>query len=176
MYKYWFESKFKKIKDRIIFNCTEGGANIQGAINVPFGTLCHEISKDTPPKKPLLSKIIKNYENPDQISSLMLASKNTIYALNDTLKQCNEAIVIIEKNNQYLNNQKIQRAIQAIRNLDAPIKALISNFNQIEIYSANISISKEEKKSKSNLNFHTGTIIKSTAKAIELTIKFLKDN
>jgi hypothetical protein len=74
-------------------------------------------------------------------------------------------------------NEDISRCVHLPIKLNLNIKSKrISNFNQIEIYSANISISREEKKSKSNLNHHTGNIIKSTATAIESTIKFLKDN
>ena len=44
-YKTWFEQRIQQLPDRLIVNATEGGALIKGAIQIPFSSVCQEVSK-----------------------------------------------------------------------------------------------------------------------------------
>jgi hypothetical protein len=176
MYKYWFEGKFKLIKDRYIFNCTEGGANIKGALNIPFQILCNEISKDIPTKIPMLKFRIENQQDAIHLENFNISINKAIKDLQKALDGCNKAVDFNNKNKQHrLTKSKIDVAIKLVKNLDYPLKALSSNFNQIELYSTNISISRAEEKSNSDLNSHYDKFLKSTARAINSTIEFLEN-
>lgn len=53
-YKTWFEHRIQHMGDTLVINATEGGAKIQGALQLPFNTVCEEISKTQLPAKPPL--------------------------------------------------------------------------------------------------------------------------
>lgn len=42
-YKTWYESKIKEYSETMVINATEGGAKIQGAIQIPFKDVCSEL-------------------------------------------------------------------------------------------------------------------------------------
>lgn len=44
-YKSWFEQRILHLPDRLVVNATEGGALINGAIQIPFANVCEEIAK-----------------------------------------------------------------------------------------------------------------------------------
>lgn len=51
-YKTWFEHRMKQMPETLVINATEGGAKIQGAIQLPFKTVCEEVAKTALPPKP----------------------------------------------------------------------------------------------------------------------------
>ncbi len=42
-YKAWFEARFKELPDLMVINATEGGARIDGALQIPFALVCEQI-------------------------------------------------------------------------------------------------------------------------------------
>lgn len=53
-YKAWFEGRIKDLPDRLVINATEGGARIEGAIQLPFAMVCQEIRATSLRKTPLM--------------------------------------------------------------------------------------------------------------------------
>lgn len=53
-YKTWFEGRIRALPDKLIINATEGGARIEGALQLPFATVCQEIRATQLRKTPLL--------------------------------------------------------------------------------------------------------------------------
>ena len=53
-YKTWFEERIKELPDRLIINATEGGARIEGALQVPFASICQEIRSTSLRKRALM--------------------------------------------------------------------------------------------------------------------------
>lgn len=53
-YKTWFERRAKELSDRLIINATEGGARIDGTIQLPFAKVCQEIRATRLRKTPLM--------------------------------------------------------------------------------------------------------------------------
>lgn len=53
-YKTWFEERIKELPERLIINATEGGARIEGALQVPFASICQEIRATSLRKRPLM--------------------------------------------------------------------------------------------------------------------------
>jgi hypothetical protein len=53
-YKTWFEGRIKELPDRLIINATEGGARIEGALQIPFASVCQEIRCTSLRKKALI--------------------------------------------------------------------------------------------------------------------------
>ena len=51
LFKTWFENEFSLAPDITIFNCTEGGADIEGSAPVPFEMVCEELNKFSLTKK-----------------------------------------------------------------------------------------------------------------------------
>lgn len=177
MYKYWFENKFGLIKDRFIFNCTEGGALIKNSINIPFKTICTEISSTMPPKTPILKSIVDSNEN--QYATYAIKSKVADLLLTlDELR--NEFEFILNKIKQRTTitanlEKEIEITYESLRDLDNPVKLLIANFNQVDFYSTNKSLVRATKRTKSGLLDHHISFIESTIKALSLTSQFLDE-
>jgi ribosomal protein L7/L12 len=53
-YKTWFERRASELTDRLIINATEGGARINGTVQLPFATVCREIQATRLRKTPLM--------------------------------------------------------------------------------------------------------------------------
>jgi hypothetical protein len=43
-YKTWFEERIKTMPETLVINATEGGAKIHGAVQIPFESVCKEIT------------------------------------------------------------------------------------------------------------------------------------
>lgn len=168
MYKYWFENKFQTIKNIFIFNCTEGGANIKGANNIPFKKLCEEIKGSTLPKINILNHPIKldnDCFNPHQLQIII---RKLINDLDNLEKNCISTIDSINGKSKLSSKGRdsLEATLTKIKNLDLTVKFLIERFNQIELYQNNKSIAITEKKTNSDLNQHYVKFLKSTIVSI----------
>jgi hypothetical protein len=131
-YLKWFEEAFKIDKETIIFNSTEGGANIAGAKNIPFATVCNEISQFNICKNLIdFSKIINSRElnDPRKIKSIINTyHKNINLYVNDLKTALNK------DNNGKAdsdNNEKINSIIRSRKNTKEAV--IVSYFAQTEL-------------------------------------------
>lgn len=51
-YKSWFEDRFKELPELMVINATEGGARIEGSLQLPFAQVCEEIGMTSLRKEP----------------------------------------------------------------------------------------------------------------------------
>lgn len=175
MYKSWYERKFAQINDRLIFNCTEGGANIEGAVNIPFLTICKNLEQTSIPKIPLINKPILTEINPDIIDKISENIEVSVRAMNEIMLKFNEIEIEISKRKVFNNfiELKIKENLIVLENLDGSLKLLVSKFNQLNFYNLNRSTIREERKSGRDLLVKYGVFFRETAHSISLTINFL---
>lgn len=177
MYKSWYEGKFKKISDRYIFNCTEGGANIDGAVNVPFSNICKILSETVKPKNSLIEQSIPTTINFDLIEKISGNINSSILTLAEIRSKCD--FVDAEIGNRKIFNKliefQISEQLNVLENMDQDLKLLLSKFNQLNFYNLNRLTVREEKKSGADLLKKYKTFFQETSKSIFLTIEFLKN-
>jgi hypothetical protein len=176
MYKSWYETKFKKVNDRYIFNCTEGGANIEGAKNIPFPKICETLSQTIKPKQILLANPIPTAINFALIDKMSGEIKSTIILLNDIKSKIDYIHSEIE-NRKIFNKTidlKIQSNLAHLDKLDDNLKLLISKFNQLSLYNFNRSTIRDERRTGAKLLIKYGLFFKETSKSIMMTINFLE--
>lgn len=102
-----------------IYNCTEGGARIEGTIEKPFEATCEEVLKSNI-KKPLvkLKKKTKKEQFEHMLKSYQKIKKNIQLALNFQ-KECKKILRKIQKitlKNEYINMDDVVKDIDNIRN------------------------------------------------------------
>lgn len=102
-----------------IYNCTEGGARIEGTIEKPFEEICEEIL-ESEIKKPLikLKKKTKKEQFEHMLKSYQKIKKNIQLALSFQ-KECKKTLRKIQKitlKNEYINMDDIVKDIDNIRN------------------------------------------------------------
>lgn len=68
-YKNWFEGRIQALQDRLIINATEGGARIQGALQLPFSAVCQEIRATALRKAPLFEPFVRTID-PEHMQGL----------------------------------------------------------------------------------------------------------
>lgn len=175
IYKIWFESKFLKIDDRLIFNCTEGGVNLNGAINLPFETMCQEMAKIGVRKTSLLKCKINSDFDIDKIHDVINKIDSTIKILKPINDTCLEACLLLENCIVMTKkiSMKIEDSISMINSIDPTLKNLISKFNEEELYLVNKIMVRDERKSNINLlkNYHD--FLKATNKSINNALNYL---
>lgn len=175
MYKSWYERKFTQINDRLIFNCTEGGAYIEGATNVPFLALCESLEEAGMPKIPLINEPIFTAINPGLIDRISDNIEISVRVLGD-IKLKFENMENDLSSRKIFNNfieLKIQENLTLIEGLDESLKLLISKFNQLKLYNLNRSTIREEEKTGKDLLIRYKEFFRETSHSINLTIDFL---
>jgi hypothetical protein len=131
-YLKWFEEAIKIDKETIIFNSTEGGANIAGAKNIPFATVCNEISQFNICKNLIdFSKIFNSRElnDPQKIQSVINTYHKNINLYVNDLKAAlsKESNGKVDSN----NNEKINSMIRSRKNTKEAV--IVSYFAQTEL-------------------------------------------
>jgi hypothetical protein len=68
-YKIWLERRAKELPEKLIINATEGGARIEGAIQLPFAAVCNEVRATSLRKTPVMAAEKSNID-PVHMSTL----------------------------------------------------------------------------------------------------------
>ena len=129
MFKHWFEQEIKADPTRLVFNCTEGGAKITGAIQMPFSKLCEEIAcfdLDVPDYKNFPSAEINdaNTKIQEQITYLI----NAIRELINQLCLADSKIEKLKFKNKKLAHKTISDTFKLLSNTRAQTRAVIDLF------------------------------------------------
>jgi hypothetical protein len=142
-YLKWFESEFAKNNERIIFNCTEGGANIKGAINLPFADVIEELKKF-------------EYKIPQTINTIIdqgSINKDVDYSRKIRLHilEIDKIITKIDSTKSFKNedNFNMQAIIGKSGNLT---KIIIAYFCQKQLYEFNNRVSRATERTEEELN------------------------
>jgi hypothetical protein len=152
-YKTWFEERIKNMPETMVINSTEGGAKINGAVQIPFESVCKEIYN---------SKMGKFSENPSKKWELNLRYlENYLNELRDILNKIialevdlNKAIKMIDKINKTPKKSVIRQIFKinsTLVNGDWRVQTVIEMMGQSAVMSAEQNLlSKNEKYSDVN--------------------------
>jgi hypothetical protein len=114
-FKTWFEGRIKTMPETMVINATEGGAKIHGAVQIPFESVCQEITASN------LGSFPKNPAKPWQLDYDYLKKY-----VNELQKLCQE-ISIIEK--------ELIEGITLIKEIKkAPKKSVIRRIEKINLF------------------------------------------
>lgn len=86
MFKHWFENKIKNNPNLIVFNCTEGGARINGSIQMSFKGVCDGLSSLNNSKLNIKSK----YNREVFDASVLIKAKRILKSLSSFKFSFNE--------------------------------------------------------------------------------------
>lgn len=140
-YKKWFEKYIVSDKKTLVFNCTEGGANIDGCFNVPFKEVC-----DTLPQLQYIESNPCNHNTSHTEvvdESLIKALKLLRVSITKMQKLLSELITYL--NDQQDINRKFKRIDKfnlKLKKLDASAKMLIEAFSDGQVNTALARIEK----------------------------------
>jgi len=143
-YKTWFESRIKALPEKLIINATEGGARIEGALQLPFATVCQEIRSAKLFKTPLVHPFKRCIE-PEHIHRLsegLLRLKNGIDVMKSVAEKAHKLCLKMKKNPNAKQLKKLDALNKTLKNHQPSSKSFIdilniSNFDKIR-YKANI--------------------------------------
>jgi hypothetical protein len=130
-YKTWFENRIKALPEKLIINATEGGARIEGAIQLPFSTVCQEIRSAKIIKTPLVQPFKRCIE-PDHIHRLiegLIRIRNGIDVMNEVAKKGRQLCLKIGKNPNLKQLKKLDALNTTLKNHQQSSKSFIDILN-----------------------------------------------
>jgi len=142
-YLKWFEANFTKNNELVIFNCTEGGANIKGAINIPFKEVIEELKKFKYEISPI-NDIIGNKELINGNIDLINNIHTYIFEIDQIIRNLDNV-----KSFRHEDNFNMQNVIGSSGTLT---KIIIAYFCQKQLYEFNIKISRTIDRTKEELD------------------------
>lgn len=141
-FRVWYEQMIRKIQVPI-YNCTEGGAYIEGAIHTPFAELYEEMKQES------IVLLIDAYQqaevihNPEEVKQRILADLHTkisdiieAYDLSqDMVKQLSDILKKHEeRNEQVYSDQELEAVIRVLNDCDQRFDALRSSKDWIATF------------------------------------------
>lgn len=117
-YKTWFEGRIQALPEKMIINATEGGARIQGALQLPFATVCQEIRAARLIKTPLLEPFRRGID-PAHMQRLQEGLKRLKEGVADLGKRADEAHALCQRMGRRPSKKQLSRLDQlndAIKN------------------------------------------------------------
>jgi hypothetical protein len=130
-YKTWFENRIKALPEKLIINATEGGARIEGAIQLPFSTVCQEIRSAKIFKTPLVQPFKRCIE-PDHIHRLiegLIRIRNGIDVMNEVAKKGHQLCLKMGKNPNLKQLKRLDTLNMALKNHQQSSKSFIDILN-----------------------------------------------
>jgi hypothetical protein len=130
-YKTWFESRVKALPEKLIINATEGGARIEGALQLPFATVCQEIRSAKLYKTPLVQPFKRCIE-PDHIQLLsegLLRLQNGIDVMKGLADKAHKLCLEIGKKPNAKQLKKLDALNKALKNHQSSSKSFIDILN-----------------------------------------------
>lgn len=134
-YKTWYEEQVKIYPDVMIINSTEGGAKIQGCLQIPFEAVCNELEKFNIAKEFIFPKykIIFNSER------LIKLSKNI-----DILMESVQGFIELAREGEFMIDEKggrssskllkkIDKLNDKIRGYDSNARFVVDAFSQLKM-------------------------------------------
>lgn len=134
-YKNWLEERIKQLPASIlIINSTEGGAKIQGSLQIPFADVCQEIRASGVRKQKQAIK--PHFFDSDHISTIIYRLEQSIEAISELKSLALTGRDFVKKSGKK-NYTKLVKKIDSInhqiKNFDHEIKSLIDIFAVIRL-------------------------------------------
>jgi len=145
LYKTWFETQISQMDETIVFNCTEGGADIKGSVPASFEEVCKELTKSK------ITKQTQLYEAKDDSQYMEVLSngiKNLIADVSSYRDSLTSALRILSKriSPKGINLKKLDAANAEIREVANHVKFLCDSYSAKGIKDIQIEISRDEER------------------------------
>ena len=132
MFKEWFESQIRENPEILVFNCTEGGAFIDGANHLPLNVVCNELA-------PLKINSKSSYTlQPSELAchNQLKAKIQEIWADLRELKKIINKVVNLKINNQITDDKikQIDKCLHAISNSSLEFKFFVNAVGPKELH------------------------------------------
>lgn len=136
-YKTWFEEQIKHHSDKLVINATEGGAQIEGTVQLPFIDVCREI-RSTSLRKTKLPSAGKTQVNLEHMSQLIEGINRLIANVESFLDIAEIGLKSTLEFNRNTSNKlkllnKIDQINQNIRNIEPLTKLVINAYNMADL-------------------------------------------
>lgn len=146
-YKNWYQDKIKEIGSQIIVvNSTEGGAKIDGALQIPFLKICEEAEKMTVGKS--FNNCTSHGFNSDYVRNLITQIDflvDRVKTLRLIAEEGRKILKVKHSNNKVRNFKKIDNINHKIRNYDIGTKAIINIFGSLHFAGIKREVKRTEK-------------------------------
>ncbi|WP_295552389.1 6-hydroxymethylpterin diphosphokinase MptE-like protein [Limnohabitans sp. Rim8] len=130
-YKSWFENRIKALPEKLIINSTEGGARIEGSVQLPFSTVCQEIRSAKIFKKPLILPF-KSYIQHDHIHLLiegLMKIRNGIDDMNKLAQKGHKLCLKMGENPNLKQLKKLDKLNLALKTHQQSSKSFLDILN-----------------------------------------------
>jgi len=142
-YKTWFEQRIRQLPDRLIVNATEGGALINGAIQLSFASVCEEVAKTQlgPVAQDPSQKWTPDFEYLGRYASELRRLQGELNTLESRLEK---GIELIQKIKKKPKNSVIRKIDEVNRELTSEdnwqLKTLIEMLGQTAVAATELKI------------------------------------
>lgn len=148
-YKTWYEEQVKAHPNVMVINSTEGGAKIEGCLQIPFQVVCDELKKANTLKNFIFPKY-KMVFNPRHLLGLTLKIDELIEGVKEFIELAQNGAFLIEKNEvksiaQLL--QKIDEINDDLMSYNKNVRFVVDAFSQLamELIRVQVVTDKTEK-------------------------------
>jgi hypothetical protein len=130
MFKHWFENKIKNNPNLIVFNCTEGGARINGSIQMSFKGVCDGLSSLNNSKLNIKSK----YNREVFDASVLIKAKRILKSLSSFKFSFNRKLKrILSVDESIFNDSDWLGCWNMVNECDSIIRLLFEIYSGYEI-------------------------------------------
>jgi hypothetical protein len=134
-YKTWYEEQVKAYPDVMVINSTEGGAKIEGCLQIPFQMVCDEL-KNLKKSKKFIFPRYKMTCNSQHVLALIAKVDELMAGVKGFIDLAHKGELLIEKK----GNQSINRLLEKIDGINADlmgydqnVRFAVDSFSQLKM-------------------------------------------
>lgn len=141
-YKTWYEEQVKAHPDVMVINSTEGGAKIEGCLQIPFQTVCDEIQKTNISKSFIFPKY-KMVFNSQHLLELATKVDELIEGVKGFVELAQKGELLIEKQEVSSISKRLKKIDQINADLmgyDNNVRFSVDAFSQLKMEKIRIQV------------------------------------
>jgi hypothetical protein len=141
-YKTWYEEQVKAHPDVMVINSTEGGAKIEGCLQIPFQAVCDELQKANKSKTFIFPKY-KMVFNSQHLLGLAAKVDELIDGVKDFIQLAQKGEVLIEKQGKSSVSKRLKKIDQINADLmsyDKNVRFSVDAFSQLKMEKIRIQV------------------------------------
>jgi hypothetical protein len=141
-YKTWYEEQVKAHPDVMVINSTEGGAKIEGCLQIPFQAVCDELQKANKSKTFIFPKY-KMVFNSQHLLGLAAKVDELIDGVKDFIQLAQKGEVLIEKQVKSSVSKRLKKIDQINADLmsyDKNVRFSVDAFSQLKMEKIRIQV------------------------------------
>ena len=151
-YKTWYEEQVKAHPDVMVINSTEGGAKIEGCLQIPFQMVCDELEKNIATKNYIFPKY-KMLFNLEHVLQLISKVDGLMDGVKGFIDVAQKGELLIE-NNEIKSVSKLLKKIDkindALMSYDRNVRFAVDAFSQLKMERIRVQVVTD--KSEKNIN------------------------